>query len=141
MRPLALLAMLLPMAAGCLGDASFGEATDCSSASDHAVAVQRSLLLPRGPADAPYEEDGDRVAVHARAGQDITALATWSVAGGQAEAAFDGPAGHQVATERTWTVTAQDVPEGDYSIGLAGAPFAFEVVYTLQIVASGCTPA
>jgi hypothetical protein len=137
---LAVAAFLVVGLSGCVSTAgSFDQ--DCTTASSQAVAVNRSLLLPEEPTDTPYQDEGNRIVVHAREGQDVVAYATWQVGAGQAQAVFDGPRNHQTMTDGTWTLTTYGVPAGEYALEMVGAPFAFEAVYNLQIVAFGCTPA
>jgi hypothetical protein len=58
---------------------------------------------------------------------------------GELEVLFDGPAGNAIVTDNSWT-SSGEVPAGDYSLELAGSPMAYDVTYTLYLVASGCTP-
>lgn len=133
-------AFLVLVLSGCIsGSSSYSQ--DCSSSTNQVVSVQRSLLLPEEPTDTPYEEGGNRISIVAREGQDIVAVAIWNVAAGAAQVNFDGPSHHQASTQKTWTMTTYGVPAGEYSLEMVGAPFAFEAIYTMQIVASGCTPA
>jgi phage baseplate assembly protein gpV len=136
---LAVVAVSFLALSGCVSvDGS--SALDCTSSSSQAVGVQRSMLLPEEPAETPYDEDGNTITVQAREGQDIVAVAIWKVSAGQAQVKFDGPSTHLVSTQDTWTMTTYDVPAGEYSLTMVGSPFAVDVGYTLQIIASGCTP-
>ena len=114
---------------------------DCSSASNGAENVYRSMLLPQEPMDTPYDDDGNTISVQAREGQDILAIAVWKVAAGQAQVNFVGPTAHLVSTENSWTMTTYNVPAGEYSLTMVGAPFAADVGYSLMIWATGCTEA
>jgi hypothetical protein len=133
-------AFMVLILSGCVSG-NLASSQDCSSSTNQVAAVQRSLLLPEEPPGSPYQEDGNRISVAARAGQDLVAVATWHAAAGAAQVNFDGPSTHQVSTQKSWTMTTYDVPAGEYSLEMVGAPFAFDAVYTMQIVASGCTPA
>lgn len=125
---------------GCISGVD-GSSLDCSSSSNAVDNVYRSMLLPEEPTDTPYDDDGNTITVQAREGQDILAIAVWKVAAGQAQVNFDGPRAHLVSTQNSWTMTSYDVPAGQYSLTMVGAPFAFDVGYSLQIWAVGCTEA
>lgn len=142
--PLAALAVLLCAGgAGCIEASSSASDRDCTSANHSIVAARSDLLLPAAATDASGNPFGGeaRVTVLARAGQTLTAVATWQVQGGEAQVVFDGPDGDEVRTGGTWTHQSEASSDGRYTLQLEGAPLAMGVAYTLYLDASGCTPA
>lgn len=140
--PLAALPFIL---AGCLGspasvfDSHRGE--DCSVNQAGLVAASADVVFPSEVPDDVKQQFGPvpRITVHAREGQTLHASASWAPVSGDVGVVFDGPSGHQVVTERTWS-SFGEVSEGDYTLELEGTPMGFQVTYTLQLVATGCTP-
>jgi hypothetical protein len=139
MRPV--MALLLAASAlalsGCVADAG-GQAwgRDCSTQTGQAVARTADVLLPK---EAPSERP--TVRVEAREGQTLVANAVWRSTAGQAQAVFDGPSQHLVQVGSTFSSVTSSVPAGAYTLSLEGSPLAQGVSYTLQLVATGCTPA
>lgn len=144
MRWLPAVALLLVASAGCIGPSSgnvFHIGEDCSSSRQIVTSASADVLLPATmPAEA-RDSFGPRasVTVTAREGQTVHAIATWVTVAGEVEVLFDGPTGTAIQTDNTWQSSGM-VAAGDYTLELAGDPMAFDVTYTLYIVASGCTP-
>lgn len=105
------------------------------------MAASADLVFPADVPDEVKDPFGPtpRISVHAREGQLLHASAAWAPASGEVDVRFDGPGANEVETDLTWS-SHGEVSEGDYTLELAGAPMAFEVTYTLTLVASGCTP-
>lgn len=144
MRLLAAAAVLLFLP-GCLGDPpGFFESSelDCSADQRIVQAASADVLMAEGVPTEVRDQFGEaRVTVHARAGQTLTAIATWSQMTGDVDVAFDGPRGSETRVERTWASSNGEVTStGDYTLELVGDPMATQVTYALYLVANGCTP-
>lgn len=139
MRWLLAAAVLLALP-GCLGP-SMALDLDCSTNQQTVVAASADLLVTADVPDSMRTSFAHiaRISVEAREGQTLTAHATWAAAGGAVNLLYDGPTAAAVVTDRTWTSTGE-VSAGTYTLELEGDPMAFEVTYTLHLVASGCTP-
>jgi hypothetical protein len=124
---------------GCVAEAT-GIGQDCTSSITQVVAQSKSVLLPAAATDGPPYSDATKIVVHARQGQNLQAVAMWTQDAGTAQVVFDGPAGHTTSVRTLWMSTAVGVPAGDYTLELEGTPVAFGVVYTMQLMAYGCTP-
>lgn len=131
--------------AGCIGSSPasvfshVGE--DCSIDQATVANAEAEVLMPDGTPEEVRQAMGSvaRLTVHAREGQVVQAVATWSPIGGEVRALFDGPHSAEVATDRTYSAYGT-VSEGDYTLELVGDPMAFGVTHTLYLVAMGCTP-
>jgi hypothetical protein len=138
------LAAFVVLTPGCLNASSgglFEAALDCSVDHQIVMAASKDLLMP---ADMPRDVRDSfgppaLVTVHAREGQTLQAVATWAAVGGEVAVQFDGPWDATVETDNTWT-GGGEVSAGDYTLELTGSPMAFDVTYTLYLLASGCTP-
>jgi hypothetical protein len=143
--PAAVLIAVAPFAlAGCLGSPSgvfAGVHEDCSTSEAALVGANTDVIFPGTVPDDVKGQFGNlpRITVHAREGQKVQAVATWMPLSGEAEVSYDGPRSAQVETGRTWT-SFGEVSEGNYTLELQGTPMAFQVTYTLYLIASGCTP-
>jgi hypothetical protein len=143
--PAAVLLAIGPFAlAGCLGSPGgvfAGVHEDCSTSESSLVAVSADVIFPGSVPEDVKAEFGTlpRITVHAREGQNVQAVAAWAPMSGLAEVAYDGPRQDRVETSNSWT-SFGEVHEGNYTLELQGAPMAFEVVYSLYLSASGCTP-
>ncbi|MFA5943132.1 MAG: hypothetical protein WC876_01560 [Candidatus Thermoplasmatota archaeon] len=140
-----LLALLAIAVSGCIDSSGgvFQVGLDCSSNQAVVVAAQADLLMSASVPDEVREPFGPiaRITVPARAGQTLTAVATWAAAGGDINARYDGPTASEVETGQTWSSTGGRVQTtGNYTLELEGAPIAAQVTYTLSLIASGCTP-
>lgn len=132
----------IPLFAGCLDDPRFGPvAMDCSDDSQVIVGAHREILYPSSAPDEVRVTNSRAVAtVTARDGQTLVAQVTYSVAYGEVNVLLDAPHENQAQTQGTWS-SQGEVSAGDYTLELEGSPFAFEVQYTIVLVAYGCTPA
>lgn len=143
MRPALAAAILLVASAGCLGPGSAFEAVglDCTSTYQTVAATNADVLMPATMPGAMRESFGPRalVSVTAREGQTLTAAASWVPTAGAVEVLFDGSGTNRATTDLAWS-SSGEVPAGEYTLELVGDPMAFQVVYTLYLSASGCTP-
>jgi len=141
MRSLALAApLLLALVAGCTAPFDPHAGEDCSGVEQSHMGMTAMALLPADVPDDARAEPRARLTVHARAGQTLQGQVVWSVTQGQATVLFDGPASTAVQTDHAWTAWNVTVPEGDYTLELAGKPMAAGVTYSMFLMATGCTP-
>jgi hypothetical protein len=108
----------------------------CPTSVDQAVARTASVLLPED-----VDSDRPQVSIQVLEGQMLVASAVWRADLGEARVLFDGPGGQQSESGSTWSSTTTHAPAGEYTLGLAGAPLAQGVSYTLSLVATGCPQA
>lgn len=144
MRLLAPASLILAasLLSGCLSDSPLGHVElDCSEDSQITVGASREMLVPASTPDQARLVGGPaRATVTAREGQTLYAQVTYSMVSGEVNVLFDAPHENQATTDRTWN-SQGEVSAGDYTLELEGAPFAFEVTYTMVLIATGCTPA
>lgn len=136
--------LLAAALSGCIGSPSsdvFHVGQDCSRDQQVVTTASADVLLPAALPTEVRESMGPRafVTVTAREGQTLQAVAAWVPVAGQAEVQFDGPARNAVATDHSWS-SSDVVPAGDYTLEIVGSPMAYDVTFTLYLVASGCTP-
>lgn len=134
---------------GCLSGASGGPdglfGGGCATPAPK-VATQAGtfdLLVPAAASEASGGAVGDRVRVTVEAleGQTLVATAAWVPAMGDVNLLFEPPAGGlETATSNSYQWTGV-VPAGTYALELEGAPFAYEVVASVSLLAQGCPAA
>lgn len=97
-----------------------------------------SLVYPAETTGDPLPAENPSLTIHALAGQKLTAQAVWQVSGGSIDVSFDGPTGNVSNVQGAWSSMTTVATEGDYTLTLAGAPFAYGVSYVMTLIAVGC---
>ena len=142
---LALLALLgTVLSSGCvgssLGSGDGGRACDVPPATATEAGTY-GLLVPAAVSDAGGGEamgERARVVIAVLEGQTLTATAGWVASGGAASPAFDAPEGGVESVTTNSYMWSGVVPAGTYSLEVEGAPFAYQAIVSVTLVATGC---